>query len=225
MRIGIIAAMSKEQELLLPLMQDRTEKKIDHLVFYSGTAGSHELVVMQCGIGKVNAAIGAVNMIKNYSPDLIINSGVAGGGDASVHVMDVVVSNRIAYHDVWCGPESILGAVQGLPLYYEAPRHVLELLPQRSDIKCGLICSGDQFIDTKEAYERIKQSFPDVLAIDMESASIAQTCHIYDIPFLSIRVISDSPGASTDNTSQYNDFWTDAPEHTFELVKTIIHRL
>ena len=225
MKIGVIVAMGKELELFLPILNNRTEKKIDHLTFYSGIVGPHELVVMQCGIGKVNASIGTLTMIKNYAPELIINSGVAGGGDASIHVMDVVVGQRVAYHDVWCGPESELGAVQGLPLYYEAPSDVLALIPERNDVKLGLICSGDQFIDNIDSINRIKQNFPETLAVDMESGSIAQTCYIYHVPFLSIRVISDSPCANDDNTSQYQDFWLEAPEHTFSLVHDLIMQI
>ncbi|MBO7609684.1 MAG: 5'-methylthioadenosine/adenosylhomocysteine nucleosidase [Muribaculaceae bacterium] len=225
MKIGIIAAMRKEMDLLVPLLADRTEECIGHLSFCVGRMGHHEIVVMQCGIGKVNAAIGTVTMINHYSPELIINSGVAGGADSQVSVMDIVVGSRVAYHDVWCGPESVLGAVQGLPLYYEAPAYILDILPQSPVIKRGLIVSGDQFIDTSEALQSIKQNFSDALAVDMESGAIAQVSYIYHVPFISIRVISDSPGASHDNTAQYNDFWTDAPQHTFEVVKEIISKI
>ena len=136
--------------------------------------------------------------------------------------MDVVVGARVAYHDVWCGPESELGRVQGLPLYFEGASRLLELLPERADIHKGLICSGDQFIDTVDAVNRIKGNFPDALAVDMESGAIAQVCHLCKVPFLALRVISDSPGASHDNTRQYLDFWADAPQETFKLVKDII---
>ena len=225
MRIGIIAAMSKEMDLLIPLLADKSEKRIDHFTFIFGLMGSHEIVAMQCGIGKVNASIGTLTMINHYSPELIINSGVAGGADTGVSVMDIVVGSRVAYHDVWCGPESIIGAVQGLPLYYEAPKDVISLFPKKEDIKCGLIASGDQFIDNVESLQVIKKNFPDALAVDMESGAIAQVSYIYGVPFVSVRVISDSPGASHDNTAQYNDFWTDAPQHTFEVVKELVSKI
>ena len=225
MKIGIIAAMRKELDLLLPMLAERKEDTIDHLTFCVGQLGSHEIVAMQCGIGKVNAAIGTVTMINHYSPELIINTGVAGGADSKVRVMDIVVGSRVAYHDVWCGPESELGAVQGLPLYYDAPVEILNIVPQWPIIKKGLIVSGDQFIDNEEVLNGIKNHFPDAMAVDMESGAIAQVTHIYNVPFVSMRVVSDSPGASNDNTTQYNDFWTDAPQHTFEVVKEIISRI
>ena len=193
--------------------------------FHRGNVGRHDVMVMQCGIGKVNAAMGTLMLVNHFSPNYVINSGVAGGADLSVHVMDVVAGARVAYHDVWCGPESEVGRVQGLPLYFEGASRLLELLPENDEIHKGLICSGDQFIDKMEDVERIKGNFPDALAVDMESGAIAQVCYLSKVPFLALRVISDSPGASHDNTRQYLDFWNDAPQETFGIVKDIIDKL
>lgn len=222
MIIGIIVAMSKELNLLLPLLENPETKAIDNFHFHTGNIGNNHIVAMQCGIGKVNAAIGTLTMIKNYNTNLIINSGVAGGADPSVNVMDIVVGSKVAYHGVYCGPENAIGAVQGLPLFYDAPQNIISKIAPSADIHTGLICSGDQFIDTIEQVNRIKSNFPDVLAVDMESAAIAQTCHIYGKQFLSLRVISDSPGASHNNTQQYSDFWSEAPEHTFAILHQLI---
>lgn len=225
MKIGIIVAMRKELELLLPLLQDSEKSRMGGFEFHCGKMGKHDVMVMQCGIGKVNAAMGALMLVNNFTPNYVINSGVAGGADLSVNVMDVVAGARVAYHDVWCGPESEVGQVQGLPLYFEGAKHLLDLVPERDDIHKGLICSGDQFIDTMDAVKRIKGNFSDALAVDMESGAIAQVCHLNNVPFLALRVISDSPGASHDNTKQYLDFWTDAPQETFMLLKDIIKGL
>lgn len=225
MRIGIIVAMSKELELLLPMLQNSEESRMSGFVFHSGKMGKHDVMVMQCGIGKVNAAMGTLMLVNHFDPDFVINSGVAGGADQSVSVMDVVAGERVAYHDVWCGPESELGRVQGLPLYFEGAKELLRLLPDRQDIHKGLICSGDQFIDTIEAVNKIKGNFPDAIAVDMESGAIAQVCHVNKVPFLALRVISDSPGANHDNTRQYLDFWSDAPRESFQIVNDIINNL
>lgn len=225
MKIGIIVAMHKELELLLPLLQDSEESRMGGCEFHRGKVGPHDVIAMQCGIGKVNAALGSLTLINSFLPDYVINSGVAGGADPSVNVMDVVAGDRVAYHDVWCGPESELGQVQGLPLYFEGSRRLLDLIPTRKGIHKGLICSGDQFIDKMEAVERIKGNFPKAMAVDMESGAIAQVCHLSKVPFLALRVISDSPGASHDNTRQYLDFWNDAPRESFALVKDLINGL
>lgn len=222
MKIGIIVAMHKELELLLPLLQNSEESRMGGCEFHRGKVGRHDVIAMQCGIGKVNAAIGTLTLVNSFLPDFVINSGVAGGADQSISVMDVVAGARVAYHDVWCGPESELGQVQGLPLYFEGAKRLLDLVPDREGIHKGLICSGDQFIDTLDAVSRIKGNFPEALAVDMESGAIAQVCHLNKVPFLALRVISDSPGASHDNTRQYLDFWNDAPQETFNLVKDII---
>ena len=225
MRIGIIVAMRKELDLLLPLLQDSEESRMSGFEFYCGKMGRHDVMLMQWGIGKVNAAMGTLMLVNNFTPNYVINTGVAGGADTKVNVMDVVAGARVAYHDVWCGPESVLGQVQGLPLYFEGAKRLIDLVPERDHIHKGLICSGDQFIDTIEAVNRIKGNFPDALAVDMESGAIAQVCHLNKVPFLALRVISDSPGASHDNTKQYLDFWTDAPQETFMLLKDIITNL
>ncbi len=225
MKIGIIVAMSKELDLLLPLLKNSEKSRMGGFEFHCGKVGRHDVMVMQCGIGKVNAAMGTLTLVNSFLPDFVINSGVAGGADSTVNVMDVVAGARVAYHDVWCGPESELGQVQGLPLYFEGAQRLLNLVPEREGIHKGLICSGDQFIDTLDAVTRIKGDFPEALAVDMESGAIAQVCYLNKVPFLALRVISDSPGASHDNTRQYLDFWTDAPQETFNMVKDIITRL
>ena len=139
--------------------------------------------------------------------------------------MDVIVGSSIAYHDVWCGPGTIYGEASGYPLYFESDKRFSSLIPERADIKRGLICSGDKFIASLEEVQTIQKAFPQVLAVDMESATIAQVCYLRKIPVLVMRVISDSPGASKDNTAQYNDFWQDAPAHTFNLVQELLKQI
>jgi len=225
MRIGIIVAMRKELDLLLPLLHGSEKSRMGGFEFYSGTMGNHDVMVMQCGIGKVNAAMAALMLVNNFTPHFVINSGVAGGADLAVSVMDVVAGARVAYHDVWCGPESLQGQVQGLPLYFEGSHRLLDLIPDGPGIHKGLICSGDQFIDSIDEVKRIKGNFPDALAVDMESGAIAHVCYLSKVPFLALRVISDSPGASHDNTRQYLDFWNDAPRESFTILQDIIKKL
>ena len=109
MKIGIIVAMGKELNLLLNQIENKRTETTDGYMFHCGNIGKHEIFAMQCGIGKVNAAIGTYAMIGNYSPELIINTGVAGGADKSVAQMDIVVCEKIAHHDIWCGPGTQYG--------------------------------------------------------------------------------------------------------------------
>lgn len=228
MRIGIIVAMSKELELLKPMLENMRVSNSSGNSFYCGNIGVHKIAAMQCGVGKVNAALGALTMIETYHPQLVINTGVAGGMGNKVSVMDLVVGSKVCYHDVWCGNfDNTLsyGQVQGMPLYFDAATQVTNIIEESENLHCGLIVSGDQFIDTEKQIELISKHFPDAMAVDMESCAIAQTCYIKKTPFVSMRVISDSPGANHDNAKQYNDFWEDAPAHSLAVVKDLLNKL
>lgn len=226
MKIGIIVAMDKELSLLLPLIGEYKTKEINGFTLYEGELKGKRLAVMKSGIGKVNAAVGALSLIDAASPDMVVNTGVAGGAGNGAKILDVVVGDRVAYHDVWCGPcGAAPGQVQGLPRFFEAPASVMALpVLRQPGVTTGVIASGDQFVDSVEEITRIKGLYPDVKAVDMESAAIAQVCYLRDVPFVSIRVVSDTPGAA-DNTAQYESFWDDAPRHTFDVLMSIIENL
>ena len=180
---------------------------------------------MQCGIGKVNAAIGTYVLINSFSPDLVINTGVAGGADKAVSQMDIVVCERIAHHDIWCGPGTVYGEAAGCPLYFQSDANILAKIRKSQigkNLKYGLICSGDKFISKVEEIETIKSNYPEAIAVDMESASIAQVCNLKDVPVFVLRVISDTPGQEADNAKQYDNFWETAPEHTFKVLSDIL---
>ncbi len=226
MKIGIIVAMGKELKLLLPLIEDLSTITLNDIVFHNGKIGNHDITAMQCGIGKVNAAIGTLTLIENFHPDLIINTGVAGGAGSAAEILDVVVADNIAYHDVWCGPGTEWGDAAGCPRYFHSVPEIsgLPCLNNNPRIKHGLICSGDIFVSKAEEVARIKHIHPDVLAVDMESASIAQVCYLKNVPFFCARVISDTPGGD-DNIAQYENFWDDAPRHTFEVLSDILSNI
>ena len=223
--IAIINAMQKEHEQLAGLLTETETVTDGPFSFVTGTFNNQRMVLMQSGIGKVNAAVGAVELIRRYAPDALVNTGVAGGADERVNVMDIVVGEKVAYHDVWCGPECEIGVVQGLPPYFSADRSIVESLSASPLLKYGLIVSGDQFVESIDKVKKIKANFPDALAIDMESGAIAQVCELMKVPFLSLRVISDSPGASHNSMVQYQNFWEEAPGHTLEIVEQLLHHL
>lgn len=221
MKIAIIAAMSKELTLLLPMIDTRATVTANGITFHTGRIGRHEIIAAECGIGKVNAAIGALTLIDCFHPDLVINSGVAGG-TGSASILDVVVADRIAYHDVWCGPGTQPGHAAGCPPCFTCP--LPDDIFTGLGVKRGLVASGDIFVSRPEEVSRILSVWPDAIAVDMESAAIAHVCHVKNVPFVCIRVISDTPGSS-DNISQYENFWSDAPEHTFAVLTAILDRI
>lgn len=221
MKIGIIVAMQKELALILPLLTAPVEENSGLVTYHSGHIGHNEVAVMQCGIGKVNAAIGAVSLIDAFKPDVVINTGVAAGAGDDVAVMDIVVAERLVHHDFWCIGEE-WGRVPGCPLFFPAQ---MPVLPEKAGVKKGLIATGELFISNKGEVDAIRSHFPDVMAIDMESTAIAQACYLRKVPFICLRVISDSPWCSHDNSSQYEDFWTAAPQKSFDTVKEILESL
>ena len=217
MKIGIIVAMDKELQQLQHLFTDGN------------------VIVQKCGIGKVNAALGAADMIAQYKPDVIISSGCAGGNGDDIQVQDVVVSTEIAYHDVYCGEaigHSVYGQVQGLPPRFQTDPDLLRKSKElrvdgdkfTSTIHQGLIVTGDWFVDTKDKMREIIGHFPEAKAVDMESAAIAQTCYLRHVPFISFRVISDIPLRDTD-ASQYHDFWNTIADQSFQVTKTFVEQL
>lgn len=218
MKIAIIAAMSKELALLLPLIENRATTVIGSKEYHTGRIGAHEVVVMQSGIGKVNAALATQTLIDAFSPTMVINTGVAGGVGRT-GVLDVVIPSTVAYHDVWCGPGTEWGEASGCP-----PRFAC-LVPADAvtaiGAKRGLLASGDIFVSRPEEVERILKLYPDAVAVDMESGAIAQTCWMKRVPFACIRVISDTPG-SDDNISQYETFWDAAPQATFGALTKLL---
>lgn len=223
MKIGIIVAMQKELDLLLPLICDPSELTINDYTFHTGKIGNHEIVAMQSGIGKVNAAIATLTLVENFHPALVINTGVAGGTGEEAGILDIVIGDRIAYHDCWCGPGTEWGEAAGCPRYFRSVPEIagLGILSENPKIKHGLIASGDIFVSRPEDITRIKSVFPDAMAVDMESAAIAHICHLKNVPFFVMRVISDTPGAD-DNIAQYENFWDDAPKSTFNLLTGIL---
>lgn len=219
--IGIIVAMDKELNLLLPLIEDRSEVTVNDFTFVTGTLGGRSVAVGKCGIGKVNAAVGALSLIDTFHPSLVINTGVAGGTGSDVRILDVVLASEVAYHDVWCGPGTIPGQAAGCPPRFECPLPAAEIAA-RIGARTGLLASGDIFVSRPEDIRRILELYPRAVAVDMESGAIAQVCHLKNVPFICLRVLSDTPGEHEDNIAQYENFWTDAPERTFHALEALL---
>jgi adenosylhomocysteine nucleosidase len=225
MKIGVLTAMTSEFEQLAVLLEGVAECSNNGIGYLTGRVGDNEIILRQCGIGKVNAALGAAELIRAFSPDAMVSTGVAGGIDCCLGVMDVVVSSSIVYHDVWCGMGCEKGQVQGMPLCFKSEERLYtaasKLTPENVKIHLGLICTGDQFITSRDELDKIKADFPDGLAVDMESAAIAQTCHIYGVPFVSFRIISDTPGADG-HQQQYENFWATLANNSFGVTRDFL---
>ena len=222
MKIGILSAMTKEHDQLVGLLASPQTEHDGGYEFVVGTLGANTLILLQCGIGKVNAAVGTTVLIRRYAPDCIISTGCAGGIDASLQVMDVVVSTQTAYHDVII-PGSEHGQIQGLPARFRSEEQLTEVASGEHIFK-GLIVSGDQFITDRHQLDAIKAQFPEALAVDMESAAIAQTCYLLQTPFVSFRILSDTPGADN-HLEQYFNFWDEMASRSFDVTRRFLAAL
>ena len=226
MKIGVIIAMDIEYRQMHDALGGAT-----------GRLGNNDIVLWQCGIGKVNAAVGTMRLYAEHHPDAILSTGLAGGIDPLMRVMDVLAATQAVYHDVDCGfsPDCVYGQIQGLPARFDADQLLLDHAlataklttadGQPSTLRTGLICTGDQFITDRERQNDIKRHFPDGFACDMESAAIAQTCHLLGVPFLSLRVISDTPGNTDNHQQQWAEFLASMCDRSFHFVKRFLETL
>ena len=225
--IGVLTAMSVEYRQVAAMMQDTETVQSGPQEFLVGTLGESRVVLLQCGIGKTNAATGVTNLIMTFHPDCIISTGVAGGIDAQLDVMDVVIGQEVCYHDVYCGDNCDPGQVQGLPRLFSGDQRLVGIATAlQTDVRIvpGLICTGDQFITSRAELDDIKRKYPQGLAVDMESAAIAQVCHLWSIPFLSFRIVSDTPGING-HFDQYLNFWDTMAEKSFRVTSEFLSKI
>lgn len=198
MKIGIIGAMAQEVEILANLMQERTTTKIANCIIYNGKIANHEVSLIQSGVGKVSASIGTTLLLDHFKPDIVINTGSAGGVAPDLCMGDVVVSTACLYHDVDVTAFGYAkGQLPACPPYFTADEQLVQQLTtiaqnQGLKVRFGLIASGDHFVQGGDALAKIKQDFPEVLAVEMECASIAQVCHQWNVPWVVVRAISDN---------------------------------
>lgn len=207
MIIGIIAAMEPEISLTINSLENKKEHTICNIIFYEGMINNHKVIVSQSGIGKVNSAINTTLLINNFKPDLVINSGIAGGSK-ELNTFDFVVADELLYSDFDCQIFGYqFGQVPQMPTSYkscEKYKVLLEnyLYKKNIDFKNSLILTADSF---RMSASEIKNEVTSSFATEMEGASIAQACFKLNTPFLSFRIISDILD-SDNHIEEYNEF-------------------
>lgn len=228
MKIGIIGAMAQEVKLLQEnLVNQKTWEKTG-APFHQGKIGNHEIIVVQSGIGKVLASITTSLLIQQYGVDLVINTGSAGGIGQGLSVGDIVIADKLAYHDV---DATVFGyqygqVPGGMPLYYEAHPAFAALMKQAAketqhQVKSGLIVTGDSFIADPTRLADISSHFPEALACEMEGAAIAQTALQFEVPCLVVRAMSDT--ADHEATVSFDEFIELAGKRSAEMVLHFIN--
>lgn len=200
--IGIIGAMKEEVASFLAEIKQVKKEKQGGSCFYHGVLFGKEVVVVQCGVGKVNAAIATQIMIDRYAPQRILFTGLAGSGCSKVAIGDFVLATALVQHDfdlTHFGREK--GMVPAVGRFLKSDPCFLADLekafmltkeenPQLGDLHKGVIASGDCFVADRSLMESITKEF-DAIAVEMEGAAVAQVCFLNEIPCVILRLISD----------------------------------
>ncbi|NOI78106.1 5'-methylthioadenosine/S-adenosylhomocysteine nucleosidase [Vibrio coralliilyticus] len=230
MKIGIIGAMEQEVSILKQAIKNCQEVSKAGCTFFSGQLNGVDVVLLQSGIGKVAAAIGTTVLLDEYQPDVVINTGSAGGFDSTLNLGDVVISTEVRHHDADVtafGYE--MGQMAGQPAAFTADAKLMDVaekaLSQMEDKHAvrGLICTGDTFVCTAERQAFIRQHFPSVIAVEMEASAIAQACHQFKVPFVVVRAISDV--ADKESPMSFEEFLPLAAKSSSEMVFKMVELL
>ena len=197
MKLGIIAAMKIEAELIEAAMTDIVRETCDSIEYCLGKIGTTDIVLAVCGIGKVFAAICAQTMIVKYAPDAVINTGVGGTLTKKLSVGDVAVSSAMVQHDMDTSalgdPVGLISGINIVEIPADAAlAEKISAIVKSMGINTvtGTIATGDQFIGNQETKNRIVDTFG-AIACEMEGAAIGQVCYVNKVPFAVIRAISD----------------------------------
>ncbi|XPV77762.1 MAG: 5'-methylthioadenosine/adenosylhomocysteine nucleosidase [Desulfovibrio sp.] len=197
-RFGIVAAMEEEITLLLRHMSKVREHKIGVFIYYTGNLHGMEVGVILCGIGKVNASVGTTILIERFEPHCLINTGVAGAIVSHAAIGDIILATEVRHHDVDATAFNYeMGQIPEMPAAYCSDNELINLALKGyqssggQQVLCGQILSGDSFIHTKSQIDHIEKNFPQVMAVEMEGAAIAQVAYTFSLPFLIIRSVSD----------------------------------
>ena len=225
-KIGIIGAMDNEVRTLIQMMDiEKTVEKAS-LKFYIGKLEGKDIVLVQCGIGKVNAALCAQILISEFGVDAVVNTGVAGAIHSSLDVNDIVISTEAIQYDV---DATAFGYKKGqIPQMensvFKADEKLMETAYQSSleqakgeDFKIvkGRVVTGDIFISSKELKDELDNDF-NAYCGEMEGGAIAHACTVNNVPFVIIRAMSDKADGSADVT--YEEFVDKAAENSKDLL-------
>lgn len=231
MIIGIIGAMNEEVVELQALMNDIQEEKIGNSSFFKGSLKGKNVVLVECGIGKVNAAICATLMKKYFNVDLLLFTGVAGGVNPNINIGDIVIGTDLVEHDFDAtafGYE--LGQIPRMAEYKFKADENLKNIAYSSAVKAfgkekvweGRIVSGDQFVASPEKIKWLRETF-DAYCTEMEGAAVAHVCYTFNLPFLVIRAISDK--ADDDAKVDYPEFVKLAAKNSKTIIEGILENI
>lgn len=226
--IGIIGAMDEEVDILVDIMDIKETIEKASLKFYKGKIAKKEVVLVRCGIGKVNSALCAQILISEFNVDAVVNTGVAGALNNELDVFDIVISTDAIQYDF---DTTVFGHKKGeiprmessvfvadeklVNLAYESSKEQVK----NHKILKGRVVTGDRFISSKELKDELVNEF-DAYCGEMEGASIAHVCYLNKVPFVIIRAMSDKADGSADVT--YEEFVKDAAINSKDIVVNML---
>ena len=227
-RIGIIGAMNEEVNILVELMDIKETVEKASLKFYKGNLEGKEIVLVRCGIGKVNSALCAQILISEFDVDAVVNTGVAGALHSDLDVYDIVISTDAIQYDF---DTTVFGHKKGVIPRMDSSTFVadeilvkaayessLEETKSHKVVK-GRIVTGDMFISSKELKDELVNDF-EAYCGEMEGAAIAHVCSLNKVPFVIIRAMSDKADGSADVT--YEEFVQDAAHNSKDIVLNML---
>ena len=229
MKAGIIGAMEQEVTLLRDKIENRQTLTLAGCEIYTGTLNGVEVALLKSGIGKTAAALGTTLLLELCKPDVIINTGSAGGLAPSLKVGDIVVSDEVRYHDADVtafGYEP--GQMAGCPAAFAADEKLIAAAEQvikqlNLNAVRGLVVSGDAFINGAEPLARIRSTFPQAIAVEMEATAIGHVCHQFKVPFVVVRAISDV--ADKESHLSFDEFLSVAAKQSSLMVENLLAQL
>ena len=226
MKIGIIGAMSVETDALKAQIENAVTETVSGIEFVSGKLYGKDVVVAQCGIGKVFAAICAQTMIIRFEVDKIINTGVAGTLCDKLGILDIAVATAVVQHDMDTSalgdPVGLISGINIVKIFADVSlADEISAAAESIGAKCvkGVIASGDQFINNKERKNFIRSSF-DAIACEMEGAAIGHVCYVNGVNFAIIRAISDNASGEAD--IEYPEMVRRAAAQSAAIIKKLL---
>lgn len=230
MKIAVIGAMEEEVELLRAAISNPTTTVIANSEYTEGTYEGKEIVLLKSGIGKVNAGMSTTILLHEFKPDVVINTGSAGGYDENLEVGAIVISDEVRHHDVDAtifGYE--IGQVPQMPAAFKSDAKLMAAAEAavnkigEHQAATGLITTGDSFMNDPERVEKVRKQFPTMKAVEMEAAAVAQVCHQFNTPFVVIRALSDIAGKQSDVS--FEEFLPVAAKHSTQIVLETVKSL
>jgi adenosylhomocysteine nucleosidase len=230
MKIAIIGAMEEEVHVLRDKLDNLNKEVVAGSEYNVGTYESKEVVLLKSGIGKVNAAMATAILLEKYKPDVVINTGSAGGLHTDLSVGDVVISTEVRHHDVDVTAFNYeYGQVPGMPAAFPSDEKLRSIAKKCAEkingiqVVEGLIVTGDSFMNDPVRVDYVKGKFGDLHAVEMEAAAIAQVCYAFNVPFVVTRALSDIAGKESDVS--FDQFIHTAAENSTLMVEEMIKAL